>query len=456
MEIEFVQRVFGSNFGLNESSEFSGVSTDTRSIKPGALFIPLKGENFDGHDYIDQAFEKGALGALVSREDSLRQNCIKVDDTLLALQNLGQAWQETIAPDVLAITGSVGKTTAKFFTAQLLSRFLKVCFSPKSFNNEIGVPLTQVLLKRDDDVLISEIGTNDKGEIRSLTDLVSPHCSLVTTVGPSHLEKLETVENVAKEKRDIYFHESIKRRIFNLDNPWTLKMSQEFKGEGITFSAKDKSADICLSAKQESIDVLNVKGHVFGESYDQTLGIFGEHHVYNIMAAYAFACYLKINPKDMLKESKVFSLPWGRGQTLKAKQGGAILFDAYNANSQSMNGLLDSIEPFMHQGCHGVFGEMLELGASGPEMHRALGKRIGAMGFESVSFLGASCRNFKLGLEDAGFGKNLVISDSYSEDLAKRVHSVVNPSETIIIKGSRGNRLERFVPLWSDELEPLG
>jgi len=170
MKTKFVEDFFKVKLGL-ENDFFSEVSTDTRTLLPGALFVALGGENFDGHKFVKQAFEKGAAAAIISNPDFNQEGCILVDDVLPAFSSLSKSWQYEVAPHVIGITGSNGKTTAKYFTAQLLENFFQVCFSPKSFNNEFGVPFTQAMLKNDDQILISEIGTNNKGEIEKQCSL---------------------------------------------------------------------------------------------------------------------------------------------------------------------------------------------------------------------------------------------------------------------------------------------
>jgi len=445
MKTKFVEDFFKVNLKL-EKEVFSEVSTDTRTLLPGALFVALSGENFDGHKFVRQAFEKGAAAALISDPSLDQEGCILVDDVLTAFSNLSKAWQGEVAPHVIGITGSNGKTTAKFFTAQLLENFFKVCFSPKSFNNEVGVPFTQAMLKKEDQILVAEIGTNNKGEIEQLTKQVEPELCVVTTVGPSHLEGFGTVENVAIEKQEIYKSAKIKTGVFNLDNKFTKQMSESFTGAKITFSTKDKTADVCLSGEQVGLTKLIVKGHVKGHRVDTSCAVFGEHHVNNIMVAICSALYLQISPERIIEELNVFSTPWGRSQVMKREGGGSVLFDAYNSNLQSMEALIANLKPFQARGerFQLILGEMLELGDNTKDMHKSLGQKIAELNPAFVTFVGPSKGSFEEGLGPWKSKENSIITDTYDESLAIKVQTVLDPSLTVVLKGSRGARLERF------------
>ncbi len=444
MNVEFFEKHFNVELGL-DLEKFSEVSTDTRTVQKDALFIALKGENFDGNKFAQDALDKGAAVALVS-DPNLKGSFICVEDTLKSFQGLAKAWQDFVGPKVVGITGSNGKTTSKFFTAQILENFFKVSFSPKSFNNEIGVPITQTLLEEGDQVLVSEIGTNAKGEIEELTGLVEPRIAVVTTVGPSHLEGFGTVDNVALEKSEIYKSKSLETAVFNLDNKWTLQMYESFKGNKISFSTKDSSADVYLQSKQIDIDELHLNGKVQGKSVDFTCAVFGEHNAYNIMTALAVGIALGVDVNDLVSKAKSIKTPWGRSQVLKSAFGGKVLFDGYNSNMQSMEALFAGVEPLIKAGkkVHFILGEMLELGDTTESMHKELGRKVGLLKPDSISFVGSSFKQFEEGVEASDFGKNLIISSTYNDSLAIDVQNVLDPRDIVVIKGSRGMKLERF------------
>jgi UDP-N-acetylmuramoyl-tripeptide--D-alanyl-D-alanine ligase len=457
MRVDFFENHFDSKLNI-DLKNFSEVSTDTRTLKKGALFVALKGENFDGHKFVESAFERGAAAALISDETlSGYGPSVVVNDVLKSFQDLGKAWQDHVNPRVIGITGSNGKTTAKFFTAQVLKRFFKVSFSPKSYNNEIGVPFTQLMLKEDDQVLVSEIGTNAKGEIENLTKMVEPQIAVVTTVGPAHIEHFRTIDNIAIEKKEIYKSKKLEIGIFNIDNPWTKKMHEEFKGKKITFSVTDSTADVCLKADQVDLDALQIKGKVFGLDVQKDLKLFGDFNVYNIMTALCFGKALGVETEELIKSLDKIETPWGRSQVLKFGENNKCLFDGYNSNLQSMEALLKGVSSLKASGknLHFVLGEMLELGEEGSAMHKILGSMVGEIKPSSVSFIGPSFEHFLEGLKVSGFSKKSVISKAYEESLANEIQSVLHPNDLVVVKGSRGMKLERVVRALGAELPEL-
>ncbi|MCZ0932341.1 MAG: UDP-N-acetylmuramoyl-tripeptide--D-alanyl-D-alanine ligase, partial [Oligoflexia bacterium] len=250
---------------------FSGVSLDSRKEVKGTVFFAIKGKNFDGHDFLLQALDKGAKAFVVS-DEKRAQSVLKnkevtvalVPDTVKALQNLAQSWLKALDIKVLAVTGSNGKSAVCSFTQTLLSDF-SVFASPKSYNNFIGVPLSLLNVTQKSSFLVQEIGTNAPGEIAFLTRLCQPSVSLVTMVAPSHLEGLKTLESVAQEKRDIYLSSPKAVWIFNKDNPYTKKMWKELgKPNSIYFSTQDQKAHVRLSFLKESAQKSMITGWIDG------------------------------------------------------------------------------------------------------------------------------------------------------------------------------------------------
>jgi len=252
--------------------------------------------------------------------------------------------------------------------------------------------------------------------------------------------------NVALEKQEIYKSKKLKAGVFNLDNAFTKKMCEGFKGSKITFSTKDQNADVCLSGKQEGLTKLIVKGHVKGAAVDTSCAVFGEHHVNNIMVAVCSALYLKVSPEQIIEELNIFSTPWGRSQVMKREGGGSVLFDAYNSNLQSMEALIASLKPFQERGerFHLILGEMLELGDNTKEMHRSLGQKVAELNPCFVTFVGTSKSSFEEGLGGWKKDNNSIITSTYDDSLAIKVQTVLDPNITVVLKGSRGARLERF------------
>lgn len=429
-----------------------GISTDSRTIQKGDLFIPLKGENFDGHDYVKQVAEKGAACALISHDlkDKVGITLIKVDDTLKALQDMGASYRHSHPFKIIGITGSNGKTTTKFFTEKILATQFKTYASQKSFNNHFGVPLTLLALKPDIQMGIVEIGMNHPGEISALTKLADPDIALVTTVGRAHLMDFGGVEGIAKEKGDIYRTSRENTvKVFNLDNDSTVQMYKEFKGKGqaITFSSDRKDADVHFEIKEMGLEHLRIKGNIRGVDGEVVVPVFGEHNVVNLMGAAGIALATGMTPDAIWEALPNCQTVWGRNMLVPLKSKANLIFDGYNANPDSMKALIKNLSKITVNGKKIVIlGDMLEMGSAAEELHEELGEFVGQNNFDVVWFMGQFSKSFEAGIKRSKFSKNLFISNGYEESLAVKVSSMVEPSDIVVMKGSRGARLEKLVP----------
>ena len=460
MKISFFKDYFDVKVSSNDSKDFSEVSTDTRTLKKDALFVALSGPNFNGNDYIDEAIKKGALFCVTddqSLEDK-EKNIYYVKDSKDFLKSFAKSWVEHLDPYVIGITGSNGKTTTKYFTAQMLSKFLPLHYSPKSFNNDIGLPLTQLGVKEEHKVLICEIGTSGPGEIEDLTKQGPANLSMVTTVGPSHLDKLKDLEGVFNEKKQIYIHSKKESAIFNIDNSFTKKMSDQYAGDfknTLIISTKDKNADVFIEVLDESLKGLKLKGHVNKVSFEMQAPIFGSYNVYNIMFALASGLILKIKPELLIEAIIDIKTPWGRSQILKDQTNRTYVFDGYNSNLQSMTSLLESLKNEPRDDLHLILGEMLELGEQASKHHKELGLLAGGLNPKSITFLGAFGDDFSEGLKESGFENKSIISSAYNKELALKVKSVLDEKDTVVLKASRGTKIEQFLIDLGVEVDPL-
>lgn len=429
-----------------------GISTDSRTIQKGDLFIPLKGENFDGHDYISQVAEKGAAAALVSKDlpQKVNMTLIKVDDTLQALQDFGHNYRKAYPFKIVGITGSNGKTTTKFFTEKILSKQFKTFASQKSFNNHFGVPLTLLSLKPDTQIGIVEIGMNHAGEISALTKLADPDIALVTTVGRAHLMDFGGIEGIAKEKGDIYRKsrpDTIK--VFNLDNDMTEEMYEEFKdkGQSITFSSHEKDVDVHFELKEMTLESLRIEGKIKDVEGEVVVPVFGAHNVTNLMAASGIALAAGMTPESIWSALPSCETVWGRNMLVNLKSQAKLVFDGYNANPDSMKALIENLSQVKTDGKKIVIlGDMLEMGEQAEDLHHELGEFVGRKNFDVVWFLGQFSKFFEEGINKVNFQKKLFISNGYEESLAVKVSSMVEPSDIVVMKGSRGAKLEKLVP----------
>ncbi len=458
-EIQEVTQALGQN--IDSSKLWTGLSTDSREAAAGALFLALVGENFDGHNFIAGALKQGCQGLIVQKdvaeqmtqEQQKNIQIFKVQDTLKALQQLAHYQSQKFNSCMkVAITGTSGKTTTKYFAHQLLEGQVPHYFSPKSFNNHIGVPLSLLDVQSTDQVALLEVGMNHHGEIKNLVSIIEPDLTLVTMVGRGHLEGLGTVEDVLKEKMSIYSKghtHVINKDDLKISGFYTEYISSPAQRQ-IWVSSQDPQADIYLQALEDDTDPFGrfkVKGHILGLSGEAVIPISGVHHVTNVLMAVAIATQSGLGAETLWQRLSLLQSFWGRSEVLNSAEGLRFYFDAYNANPESMKAFFAQLQklktpPYI------VLGEMLELGASTKELHYELGVQAAQTPHAHLWFMGPSGEEFLQGYRSQKNGKNPIISDSYKEDVALRYKSMLKTGDWIALKGSRGMHLESFLSLF--------
>lgn len=442
---------------LNENQTvFSGVTTDGRKENKDKVFFALKGERFDAHDFLEQVAASGAAAVVVHQDVKITGvTIIKVQDTLKALQSLASFWRHKQRAKILAITGSNGKTSTKDFATTLISSKFKTKSTVGNLNNFIGLPKSLLSLDDETQVGVFEMGLSIPNEIALLTDIADPDVSVITTVGRAHLEGLGGIEAVAANKEPIYSHAKPEAtRIYNLDNPLTRKMKERAPRESkiLTFSMQDPKATVSFRETVSNINFLEISGTIDGEPGSAKIPIFGRHNISNLMVASALALAAGVEPDLIWKSLPHCKGYWGRNQIVKLKSGAIALFDAYNANPDSVEALLSNVSRLKLEGkLFGVFGDMLELGPESRQMHVEWGRLVAEQRFDHVWFIGSQGEAFAEGMKGAGFKKNIIISKGYEESLAHDVRNMLNPHDIVLVKGSRGMKLERVVL----ELDPV-
>ncbi len=469
-------------------TDFFGIGTDTRKDLTGQLFLALKGESFDGHDFLENAVKAGAAGIIVHSKSAAVEklkgkiSIFHVGDTLTSLQALGRFCRLQNKAKIVGITGSNGKTTSKEFTAALLKNFFRVHASEGSFNNHWGVPFTLIQTPPDTEVAIIEMGMNHEGELTQLVNIAYPDLVVCTTVGMAHAGHFSSLDAIARAKEEIYLASPVSAiRIFNLDNPHTQTMylRGQNKERQLTFTVgtDHPEANVILSLISSDLTTLNFSGKlrppgsVRQESLPEIqVPVFGIQNLTNLAVAAAIGLSLDLTPSQIWTGLTSCRTTWGRNQLLRTKRNAQILFDGYNANPDSMSALIKNIKnlrakpPVESQpigkeplekpnrvsitkpsSLIGVFGEMLELGDDAPAYHEALGQQVGSVDFDTVFFIGPSAPFFEKGLKSSGFKKSLTITNSYKESLAKEFASMLKANDMAVIKGSRGMKLEKFL-----------
>ena len=432
-----------------------GVSSDSRRLHAGELFIPLKGPRFDGHDFIGQAMAKGAAGSLVQqgKEDRVREMdfsanfLIVVEDVLRALGDLAHFWRARQPAQIVAITGSNGKTTTKEMTAQVLSEKFHLLKTEGNLNNLIGLPLMLLRLSPKHEVAILEMGTSEPGEIRKLKAIADPQVSLITNIGHAHLEFLEGLEGVTRAKGELWDGLRTDDWIaVNVDDPRVAKLAVSARCRKKTFGIIQE-ADV----RAEDVSLTSEKGVLFflrmGEVKRSVgLAAFGHHNIYNALAAATVAVILEVDLEKIVAGLEKFQPFPGRGKVIRLRRGLRLLDDSYNANPDSLRVTLSAFTEMKgkNRGLL-VLGDMLELGPGSAEAHEKAGKRIGEMKWAHLFLLGEQVGHLAEGAKAAGMAaQNLHIARNH-EEVLEGLKEVVEEGDWILVKGSRRMHMERIV-----------
>lgn len=440
-----------------------GLGTDTRKDLRGRLFIALRGEKYDAHQFIDKAIRSGTnlliVDHLVGNLDIFSEvGVVQVQDTLRALQDLAHDHRKKSRARFVGITGSNGKTSTKEFLAQILALRFTTSFSKGSFNNHWGLPLSILEVDPEKtDVAILEMGMNHKGEITELVKIADPDLVLCTMVGTAHIEHFGTQDKIAAAKEEIYLtarREAI--RLYNLDNDWTRGMwarSGEFANKFCFGSGKTCDLSMEFVGMTEShLEVnLSFKSGVCFEGL--RIPVFGRQNLVNLQAAAAAALALGMAEGEISEGLKTCATIWGRSQWLDGAKGTRILFDAYNANPESMSAMLENIAILSGSPNSrvGVFGNMLELGTDSMRFHEKLGAQVARTGFRTVFFVGPDHLSFQAGFLSEENRQTSVlytfpIIDKVVRDL---LDAEIQSGDHVFFKASRGMNFESLVEILS-------
>jgi len=430
--------------------EANGVSIDTRTIEKGDLFVALIGENRDGHEFAAAALGKAAGAAMLSRKvENLPPDTptLMVDDTQAGLERLGRASRARSSARIVAVTGSAGKTTTKEMLRLALGGQGKVAASAASYNNHWGVPLSLARMARDVNFGVFEIGMNHEGEIRTLVAQVRPHVAIVTTIAPAHLEYFGTLEAIADAKAEIF--EGITAggtAILPIDNPQYDRLAARARSCGVTkiltFGTK-AGANARLIATESDSESQVVTAEIHGEKCEFALGAQGAHNAGNALAVLLAAEALGADRKRAAESLRQFAALKGRGARTPLSDI-ELIDESYNANPASMAaalGLLKAAKPRGEGRRIAVLGDMLELGAEGPQLHRAIAKDLSANDVDLVFLCGSQMHTLWEDIPSARRGAYAENSAGLKEALV----STLGPGDVVLVKGSFGSRMALIV-----------
>ena len=443
---QIAQLAGGSLSSGDPNAVVSKVSTDSRTLKPGELFVALRGDNFDAHHFVESVAQAGAAGAIVelSWNGNVPENfaLIRVEDTLRAYQQLAAAYRRSLSLSVVAITGSNGKTSTKDFTAAVLARRFRVTKTEGNFNNHVGLPRTMLEASTHDEVAAWEIGMNHPGEIAALAKLATPDVAIITNIGVAHIEFMGSRERIAEEKGALA--EAIAADgtvILNADDPFTERIAARARGKvvlaGIN-SGAIRADQISQSGVGTDFTILEGAHHCRAQ-----LPVPGMHMVQNALLAVAAGRAFGLSLEDCAAGLVAAPLTKAR---LQIKEVGGVQFldDSYNANPDSMKAALHTLVELDSDGKRiAVLGEMRELGAESERGHSEVGETAAALKIDHLIVIGETAAAIADGATRAGLQNTAVVSST--SEAADLLHDIVVPGDLVLIKGSRAARTEEVI-----------
>ncbi len=468
-KVEEVARALGSAVppGLDPVARLAGVSIDSRTVGRGELFVAIRGPRFDGHAFVTAALDAGALAAIVANDHlagyppQIRGQLFGVPDTLAALQELARAVRRSWGRRIAAVTGSVGKTTTKEILAALLGAKFRVLKSEGNLNNEYGLPLTLLRLDPADEAAVIELGMSHSGELRRLAEIAEPEVGIVTRVAPVHLEFFASVDEIALAKRELI--EGLSGNdpvaVLNADDSRVARFADVARGRVLTFGIETPAAQY----RAEKIEERGAEGSVFDfvfpagrgrlccrcpsrHSVEDALAALAAASVWGVGAAEAATVFPRLLPGEM------------RGRLLRFEVGFAVINDSYNSNPVALQAMIELLAqtPGYNRRILAA-GEMLELGPQSAQLHRESGRQAAAA--KKIDWvLGVQGQASKIvgGAVEAGLPASHARFFPNSADAGAFLAEMLQPGDLLLVKGSRGVKMERIVEALREQYAPAG
>jgi len=438
--------------------EVENIAIDSREVKAGDLFIALKGDNDDGHNYLEDAAANGASAVIVeeipSGFEGTEMAVLKVEDTTEALQQLAAYYrQKQTKLKVVAVTGSAGKTTTKDMTAAVLAQKYNTLKTKGNYNNHIGLPLTLLSLSGEEDYAVLEMGMSGFGEIDLLAEIASPDIGIVTNVGPAHLKQLGSLENIAKAKKELIDAlDKSDTAFLNYDNQYTRKMADSFEGRVIYYGF-ERGADLRIIChnfnKKDFRQEFEVK--YLGKEYKFYIKKPGKHNLYNALAAVGVGFENELDAEEIQKgllEADFTSL---RMEILELAENITLINDCYNANPLSVKAAADVLSEFEAERRIAVLSSMLELGPKSNSAHRNIGRYIYQKNIDLLLTVGNEAELIAQGAAEAGMPPEAIFSFDSNEQTAEFLAENLKERDVVLIKGSRANKMEEIADKLMDK-----
>jgi len=441
--------------GVDAMARLAGVSINSRTVARGELFVAIHGPRHDGHDYVVAALEAGALACLVAADrlarygEPIRAKLLSVPDTLAALQDLAQAVRIRWGRRLAAVTGSAGKTTTKEILAALVASRFRVLKSEGNLNNEYGLPLQLLRLEETDEAAVVELGMSRAGELMRLAEIARPDVGVVTRVAPVHLEFFASVEEIALAKRELIEGlagpESVS--VLNADDPLVARFAEVAPGRVITYGVAER-ADFRAENIQDrglngsEFDLLGPEGRA-----RLILPLAGRHNISNALAALAAASVWGVDAAEAREIFPKLEATGMRGRVLQYDAGFTVINDCYNSNPVALAAMIGLLTSTPAPGRHILAaGEMLELGPTSSELHREAGRAAAATRkLDWIIGVQGAAENLVRGAIEAGHAAARTIFCATSEEAGGFVENLIGQGDVLLVKGSRGVKMERIV-----------
>jgi UDP-N-acetylmuramoyl-tripeptide--D-alanyl-D-alanine ligase len=439
----------------SKAARFEGFSIDSRAIHQDQCFLCLSGDVHDGHTFIPDIIKQGVGGIILQQEkadpallktlESAGIACVAVKDTLMALGDLATFHRFRWDLSVIALTGSNGKTTTRTMITEVVKRRFKVLSPFGNFNNLVGVPLTLLRARQDHEWAVMELGMNRPGEIRRLGQICSPNVGLITNIGPAHLEGLGSLEGIMNAKGEML--ETLSpggRLILNADDPMVMSLAERAPCKPILFGLAE-NADIQATDLENRAVTVSFRLHAPGGSVQVTLPVPGEFNVSNALAAAGVGYCLEIPLKEIKTALESFMPVKGRMNILRTVHGPHLIDDTYNANPGSVKAALGTLALLKNkQRGLAVLGDMLELGRASEDLHDQIGRVAAASGLAKLYVTGNFADVVEKGARKEGMKAADILCGS-KEDILEALRKTIEPGDWVLIKGSRGMRMETIV-----------
>lgn len=438
---DIIDAVKGS-FGYNADIDVTNVSTDTRTITEGSVFVCIKGERFDGHDFAQKAVENGAV-AVIAERPIQGVKCIIVDSSFKSLGAIAAFYRRKFKDlKVVGVTGSVGKTSTKEMIYLVLSKKFNTLKTIGNLNNEIGLPQTVFNLTSETEAAVIEMGMNHFGEISRLSSIANPQVCVITNIGTAHIGNLGSQENILKAKMEIFDGAEYGAPLVTCADDKLLSQVELRQGEKLTYSISKKTASVYASDIERDENGSDFTINSDGNKYRARVNVAGDHNILNALCAFTVGRKYDIKPEKMVEAIGEFKTDGMRQN--KVEQGGiTFMLDCYNASCEAMKSSLGVLAGAKAQGRKiAVLADMLELGNASAQLHKQVGECFAASGADMLVCYGKEASGYAAGAEKKGFDENSIHSFTDKDELCSFLKSELKAGDLVLFKGSHGMKLD--------------